>query len=233
VAGTSISTEFIKHVRELYTMACQEISSGKYSQANSNAHTDYGAPAYILAVAAVEAFVNEMLLRIGPVFLKGTQLEGLSQTEIEQHLRSNLGDKLIEVPELAFGEPVFTRGTQPYQDMAYLIKIRDSFVHYKMGDEAEYENAYQYLVQKKIALSTPERFWAYELSTLEGIRWAHNTVITIIEKIMDTAVKTNRHAVLITMRTQSAYFFQLIPAPHGKNWHEWVNSHTEWIRLKK
>ncbi len=236
MAATSISFELIIRVREFYTMAVQEISLNKRKQATSNnGITDYAIPSYILCVASVEAFLNEMFLAMGPGFLKGSSLGNLQQEELQKLQRLNLGQKLIDLPELAFDQKVFDRGCQPFQDMNYLINVRDSFVHYKMGLDAEYKGAFDYLTGKGIALNSPEgpnRFWVSDLSTLEGIRWAHNTVLKIIKDIIDTAIKTNRHQLLISMGAQTSHFFHQIPDPkENEHWLAWLTAHSTWKRL--
>jgi len=236
VAATTISFELIMRVREFYTMAYQEISSNERKQVISdNGITDYAIPSYILSVAAVEAFVNEMFLGIGSDFLKGSSFGKLSRDKLQQLRKINLRDKLIDLPELAFDQKVFNRGHQPFQDMNYLINVRDSFVHYKMGIDPEYKGAFDYLVKKGIALNFPDdpnRFWASDSSTFEGIRWAHNTALKIIKNIIDTAIKTNRHPILISIGTQTDKFFHQIPNPHKKElWIVWMNTHTKWKKL--
>lgn len=240
MAATIISIDLILRVREFYTMAYQEISSEERKQVMpNNGITDYAIPSYILCVAAVEAFVNEVFLAIGSGFLKGTSFEQLSQEEIKQFReKKSLGDKLIKLPNLAFDQEVFNSNHQPFQDMNYLIKVRDSFVHYKMALEPEDKGIFDYLVRQGIALNTPNnpsRFWAHDLCTFEGIRWAHNTALKIIKDIIDTAIKTNRHQILISMGTQTPNFFRQIPDPQKEHefWLAWLRFHHNWEKVDK
>ncbi len=241
MAATAISFELIMRVREFYTMAFQEISSNERKQVTpDNGTTDYAIPSYILSVAAVEAFVNEMFLPFGSDanssgFLKDSSLGRLSEDNLQQLRTKNLGDKLIEVAELAFDQEVFSRGRQPFQDMSYLINVRNSFVHYKMEIDPEHKGVFDYLVKKGIAINSPNdlnRFWVFDLSTFEGIRWAHNTALKIIKDIIDTAIKTNRHPILILMGTQTKGLFHQIPDPNeGELWTAWMKSHSKWGRI--
>jgi hypothetical protein len=240
MAATIISVDLILRVREFYTMAYQEISADERKQVMSdNGLTDYAIPSFILSVAAVEAFVNEVFLAFGSGFLKGTSFENLSTAQIKNFReKRSLRDKLIELPKLAFDEDVFNRGRQPFQDMYHLINVRDSFVHYKMAMGPEDQGTFDYLVGKGIALKSannPSRFWAHDLCTFEGIRWAHNTVIKIIKDIIDTAVKTNRHQILIALGTQAKNFYQPIPDPDKDKelWLAWLRSHYNWEKVKK
>jgi len=241
MASTTISFELIMRVREFYTMAYQEISSNERKQVMpDNGITDYAIPSYILSVAAVEAFMNEMFLfYYGSGFLKGTSFEKLSQDEIKKFReKKSLGEKLLKIPELAFDQEVFNSNHQPFQDMNYLIKVRDSFVHYKMAIEPEDKGIFDYLVRKEVALKSPNnpsRFWANDLCTFEGIRWAHNTALKIIKDIIDTAIKTNRHQILITLGTQMQNFFHQIPDPHKDRelWLAWLKSHYNWEKVER
>ena len=204
-----------------------------------NGITDYAIPSYILSVAAVEAFVNESFLALGTRFLKGSSFEKLSDEEIKEFReKKSLRNKLIQLPKLAFDQEVFNSSQQPFQDMNYLIKVRDSFVHYKMAIEPEYEGIHDYLVMKGVARKSPNdpnRFWAQDLCTFEGIRWAHNTALVIIKNIIDTAIETNRHPILIQMRKQSKNFFDQIPEPHKdqERWLAWLKFHCKWAKIDK
>lgn len=240
MAASIISLDLITRVREFYAMAYQEISLNERKQiVSNNGITDYAIPSYILSVATVEAFMNEVFLAIGSSFLKGTSFEQLSQDEIKQFReKKSLGDKIIRLPQLAFDQEVFNSNHQPFQDMNYLIKVRDTFVHYKMALEPEDKGIFDYLLKKGIALNTPNnpsRFWANDLCTFEGIRWAHNTALKIIKGIIDIAIKTNRHHILISMGTQTPNFFREIPDPHKEHdlWIAWLRFHYNWQKVEK
>ena len=89
------------------------------------------------------------------------------------------------------------------------------------------------MVKKGIARITQNdqnRFWANDLCTFEGIRWAHNTSLQIIRKLIDTAIATNRHLVLISMGTNTKDYFNLIPEKDTKSWFEWIKAYTKWIK---
>ncbi len=239
MAAQSISFDLIDRVREFYTMAAQEIASDKRKQVlPDNGVTDYAIPSYILSVAAVEAFTNEVFLAVGLNHLQGSSFARLSEAERQQFVRVGLRHKLIELPYLAFDQVVFVRGQSPFEDMHHLINVRNSFVHYKMGYEAEYKEAFDYLISKGIALNSPDgpsRFWTSDLSTFAGIRWAHNTALKIITDIIDTAIKTNRHQLLILMGTQTKDYFNQIPDPltDRELWQEWLTYYRDWVKVEK
>jgi hypothetical protein len=111
-------------------------------------------------------------------------------------------------------------------------------VHYKMAMESEDKGTFDYLVRKGTALKSPNdpsRFWAPDLCTFEGIRWAHNTILKIIKDIIDTVVRINRHQILIAMGTKWENYFQQIPDPHKDKdrWFAWLRFRYNWERVKK
>lgn len=152
-----------------------------------NWHTDHALAAYVLAVASVEAFINEVF--VGPPVLARQGQTVAGPLDIEGDLEGlDLRTKLVLLPQLAFGKTL-SRDRQPYQDMAMLIKARNDLVHYKMRDRAPKYVAQ--LLQRGIAL-VPERdlcdpaghlfgaAWTRVISTVEGIRWAHNTACATV-----------------------------------------------------
>lgn len=72
--------------------------------------------AVILAVACAEAFINQVA---------SEHLEGWGRAED----RMQLGSKWLLVPRLIAGKPVFSRGTEPFQGFAEVVKARNALVH--------------------------------------------------------------------------------------------------------
>jgi hypothetical protein len=58
----TLSAHFVHNMRTLYSLSLEESSSNKVVRFGINAYTFHAPPAYISAVASVEAFVNETLL---------------------------------------------------------------------------------------------------------------------------------------------------------------------------
>lgn len=173
-SSVTISGDLIAHVRALHKMAADKIASGG---------ADLGPlaiPAYIVAVASVEAFVNEVFLSEFASLILG---EGLLPADSADKL--DLGLKLILLPHLAFGRTL-SKDKPPYQDMALLIRLRNELVHYKMG--AKPPKAVRDLAQRGIAVRVPPEQeesggphpWADRVSTPEGIRWANNTACATV-----------------------------------------------------
>jgi hypothetical protein len=55
----SFSGGFISHVRMLYRLSLRGMASGGVAVHGINCYAHYAGPAYVSAVAAVEAFLNE------------------------------------------------------------------------------------------------------------------------------------------------------------------------------
>jgi len=188
--SVTISPVLISHVQHLYSMAVDEItrrgglqSQAPASQSEGSHWTSLVIPAYILATATVEAFLNE-------VFLSGLGLLtiGCLPGETDNAIRSgvdksleklDLPTKLLEVPRVLLGRSLHP-SQQPHQDMKLLTQLRNELVHYKM--EAKPPKAVRVLAQRGIAARVPPEQeaggphpWADRVSTLEGIRWAYNT----------------------------------------------------------
>jgi hypothetical protein len=234
MAGTeTISFGLIQRVREFYAMANQEINPNTMNPDRINGFTEYAIPSYILSVALIEAFINELFLGIGMGFLRGTELAKQTDEKLAMFRREyKLLDKLVEIPELTFGKTVLDKGKQPLQDFGYLLKVRNTFVHFKMGFQPEYEHAHNYLIKEGIAIPSKSAIWVGELRTFEGIRWAHNTAILIIRQLLNTAIETNTHQLLVTMGHQSMDYFTTIPdaKKEERAWSDWLNVNTKWIK---
>lgn len=174
--SATASHYFVQNVRRLYHLAVEQVLEGNVVRHGINWYTDHAPPAYITAVAAIEAFLNETALGLFTrTVFKDSALWDLEKDWVE---KLELRAKLVIVPQLLFGTS-FNRGAQPFQDMALLMKIRNEFVHYKMLTTAP--RFVQELDQKGFALSRHDEhgadyMWLHKLCSSEGIRWANNTI---------------------------------------------------------
>ena len=129
-----------------------------------------------------------------------------------------LGTKLVLFPELLFNRS-FSRESQPYQDMALLIKIRNGFVHFKMKPLPP--KFLKTLDQRGISITAKhvpddaDFAWTQKLSSSEGIRWAHNTVCKIIQGLAQFA-SDNRleNDPFLSL----ANYFKEIPDAYPREW---------------
>jgi hypothetical protein len=182
----TVSGDFIGHVHRLYFASLDYLLTKKGVRHGINGVAVDGLPAYVMAVASVEAFMNEAFLSMLPRFaLKNSSAWNLPDDWLE---KTELSVKLVLVPQLLFGK-TFARGEQPYQDMMLLIRVRNDLIHYKMPN-----NVPKYIAdlgQKDIILVAPsakvdgsDYLWPDKLSCSEGIRWANNTACAIVHHLV-------------------------------------------------
>lgn len=195
-ASVGISSYLIEHVEKLYSIATDKVRGRDDSESKGPHHTPLAIPAYILAVAAVEAFLNELYLSsFGEMILGVKMLTGAAKPLEQLDLRA----KLLLVPHVAFGRAL-EANRQPYQNMTLLIQLRNELVHYKMGMRPP--TAVNVLAQHGIAVRvSPEEEqggphpWAHRVSTLEGIRWAYNTACQTAVALLDLIPDDKRERV--------------------------------------
>lgn len=200
-ASTAISPFLIGHVERLYYMARDEIAQKDAPQNEEGPHrSSLAIPAYILAVAAVEAFVNEMFLSQLALMTIGSWPGGAGDSTRSGMTKSlerlSLPKKLIRVPQLYFGRSL-DRRELAYQDMLLLTDLRHELVHYKMGVEPP--KAVKILAERGIAFRVPPEWeeggphpWADRVSTVEGIRWAYNTACSIAIALLELIPEEKR-----------------------------------------
>ncbi|HEV8641076.1 MAG TPA: hypothetical protein VGV13_08260 [Methylomirabilota bacterium] len=205
-SATSISGDLISHVESLHRTASEWTSRGPAGLA------PLAIPAYIVAVAAVEAYLNETYSYY--FRLPGEDEEVISADALE---KLELGLKLILLPYLLFGKKL-SKSQQPYQDMDLLIKLRNELVHYKMSGKPP--KPVKSLAQRGIIKRVPPEqeqaggphAWADRISTLEGIRWANNTAAATVHALAALAPSDKAKAF-----TSLASNFRTIPlAARGK-----------------
>jgi hypothetical protein len=179
--SVTISPLLIGHVRHLYTMAVDEIkrrgglqNQGSAPQSAEPHWTSLAILAYILAPAAVEAFINEVFLSdLGLLALSYSPSEAghIMPSDTAKALEKlDLPNKLIEVPRVLLGQSL-APSQQPHQDMKLLTQLRNELVHYKMG--AKPPKTVRALAQRGIAFRVPPEQepggphpWAHRVSTL-------------------------------------------------------------------
>lgn len=192
----TISQNFITHVRDLYVRSLEFILTRKGVRHGINGYTHTGHSAYVIAVASVETFMNEVFLSAWPrMTYQDSPLGKVDKDWVE---KLELAPKLVLVPQLLFGK-TFERGAQPYQDMALLIKVRNDLVHFKMPfTPPKYLHS---LGMRRIALVARESGgadypWPSKLNCSEGIRWAHNTACETVHKLVSFAEGNSDHSLL-------------------------------------
>jgi len=194
---TNISSGLISHLNDLYVTSLTEIILRNGNLING--YTKHAIPAYIIAVAAIEAFINEMFLSpVGRKFLKNAPENAAFWNALEN---TSLIDKLAFVPQLFFGQ-TFDKVRQPYQKMKNLIALRNELAHYKMNFKSP--SCFRDLQQQKIALNEKDKPWSYNVSSLEGIRWARNTICETIQTLSSFATQET-HPILVHVAGHDFY----------------------------
>jgi hypothetical protein len=184
----TISGELISHVRLMLRLAIEDVKSNRTLAVGDNATTNHATAAYILATAAVEAFLNENVLH-GIGALQAREKDSalwLIPDDVRERL--DLPVKVAMVSRLLCGAKM-DAGSQPLQDFAVLVKLRNDLTHYKMGFKAP--KYLPTLEQRQIPLPRSEgpedaRFvlpWVLDVSTTNGILWAHNTAASIVSHL--------------------------------------------------
>jgi hypothetical protein len=181
-----ISTSLIAHLRFLYDRALTDSAGGFGVRHGINGFTHHAIPAYIVAVAAVEAFLNETCLAPSTKQIAGASpLWSIPEDVLE---RMDLREKLILVPKMLFGR-TFERGAPPFQDFATLVKVRNDMVHYRMISRLpkylpDLEQKGVALISHHAAINGADYDWPGKLQSTEGIRWAHNAACAVMVGLM-------------------------------------------------
>lgn len=211
----SISYHLLQHIRVSYQTALSIVLKKGRLVDQINGYSEIAIPCYIIAVSCVEAFVNEMF--ISPVtrpFYKGSPPKE-DWIVIE---KKELCEKLDFLLKMYFGKTL-EKGKQPFQSLQQLVKLRNELVHYKM----DFKPPFSFIVfkNKRIFLRDQDISWVTAVSTLEGIRWAHNTVIDIIMEIAHFS-KNETHPILPIL-TEMPFFSQI----KKKEVEYWIRMHDK------
>ena len=182
--SVTISSDLIAHAHQIFWQAIETAKHSHVSREDFNVFTNEASPAYICCVAAVEAFINELFFGL-PTFrrLESGPLASLEKDWLE---KLDLRHKLVLFPQLLVGE-TFDRGSQPFQDMSILIRLRNSIVHYKMDRTPP--KFLQDLSNRGVVLvadtEAADYLWVHKISCTEGVRWAINTSTRTVHKLVE------------------------------------------------
>jgi hypothetical protein len=157
-------------------LAVEDFNPQYYPRRDINFVTPHALPAYVIAVDAIEAFLNEKFIVQSRHLIKDAPLWKLSKTQHRKLAKKSLIERLTLVPDLLIGKTLLPNNSALHA-MRRLIDVRNDLVHYDM--EKEWPEYIEIFLKEKIGLSTlePNAFepWPEILSTSEGIRWANNT----------------------------------------------------------
>jgi hypothetical protein len=197
-ATVTVSGEFIWHVRFIFEKALDDLlKKGQTSRPRSTSGA-LALPTYLVAVAAVEAAMNELFLSDSPQLTWGiTPPENYDPSKLE---RLPPIKKLLKLPKLFFGRTLKPRES-PIREMWALVNVRNGLGHYKFAMKPP--PGVRLMAQQGAAARVPPEQedggphpWADRVSTLEGILWAHDTACRTVRAVVAFAPQECRPRLL-------------------------------------
>ncbi len=179
----SMSPAFIREVKQrFWSILNIGVANGSMRHKLNVSGSMVSPSAYIIAVAAVEAFVNELFLGDAMrIALTDRPLYAFSEGFID---RWDLLQKIEYFPMLAFGAGI-RKDNQTWEDIKSLVRLRNELTHYKLIIVPEVLTS---LIQRGIMLprsSDPDVSipWISHVGCSEGVRWAHNAACAAVRAI--------------------------------------------------
>lgn len=189
MAAGSLSQDLNAHLRWclLAGISEQRSRAGVRHGINGACHAAPGA--YLIAIAAWEAFLNETL---ASWMSRGSHpTSALWRLPPDDVDRWSILSRTQVFPDLLFGR-TFDPSTQPFQDFAALVKVRNLVTHYHMDNTTP--KVVTVLAQRKVFLTakgTGDFNWNAKIACTEGIRWAINTIAAMAAELRNLAGGTN------------------------------------------
>jgi hypothetical protein len=199
ISGTAITR--VKHsfsrqhlVAARFFAAQAEVfeAKGSASEEEKSQHRAYVTGAVVFSVAFLEASINEFYLEA--IDRNRSSLAGLTDTRLalvgqlwESVERGEILSK-YQIALTACGVEPLTKGTEPFQGAAVLIKMRNALTHYRpeWEDELDVHAAIEKSVRGRFplnALSGSGSLWFPHRCLGAGCaRWADSTVTRFIEE---------------------------------------------------
>jgi hypothetical protein len=210
---TLLSPLLIAHVQELYNESVKALLDNRYHREGINGFTLHAFPGYVLAIASIEAFLNETFFSGGfREFLSTTALWRLDQEWLE---KLDLRHKLILVPHLLFGKTIGS-GSALYRDFKILNSLRNDVVHYKADTEPKTylkELDKQRVTFRKTDSGFPDYSWQDKVASSECLRWAHNTACKTVHALNALIPEPLSYSVSFVVMS-----FRVTPASLARRW---------------
>lgn len=181
-ASVTISGDLIHHVRSLLFSGIRSYPDKKVIRHNTNIFSEDGIISYVVAVAAVEAYINEAFFKSH--YRKWFEKAPLWSLRTDWLEKLQPIDKIVIIAELLLRASL-RRAEAPLQDFDSLVKIRNEIVHYK--NQTTTPKPVAELARRGIALVPPveglTQPWIWLVQCTEGIRWAHNTACKVVRAL--------------------------------------------------
>lgn len=191
------------HSAHLWLTACEARDRAvAAARANPDAWPSDAIVAILLAAASAEAFINEFaeILEMDKSDLGHRQLlpplRACADALVEvEDARGSLSLKYLIASQILSGS-MFDKGSNPYQDFAVLIKLRNDLMHLKpqdtfvhsVGSTAVQVPKYIEALQQRGLARTPSPkvgiSWFNRLQTAEMAKWACDTAHAIILAVL-------------------------------------------------
>jgi hypothetical protein len=184
----TISGPLLTQARAAYDRCIADGTSARVFVTKDNNHSPYAMTVFILSVAVVECFMNEVAF-INYHWKQDAQSKDLLDefTAVESQL-SPL-QKCSDLPEKLWGKK-FDKSRPPYQDFYHLVKIRNEITHYRMEPSKFAEDYLEYLRSRKELLGTPGQFGFGHLDPVlntKAAKWAYNTACRMAKQLIELA----------------------------------------------
>ena len=198
-----ITPRLISQLYLLYNLSIKDLCDGKKFHSGINGYTISAVAVYPLALTIWEAFIYETVL--SPYFGEIRNKKEISNIPLELIDKWDIETKSVIIPQLLYGK-TFDKGKPPFQDFSSLVAIRNSIVHFKYNKSNDRTlKAIDNLYNKNIFLHSPFLKengnitiynWTESISSIEGIRWAINTIVKMAKQLSDFVPEGRREIVI-------------------------------------
>ncbi len=181
----TISGALLTQAKATYDRCIADGRSGLVFATKDNNYSTYAMSVYILSVATVEAFMNEVS------FINYHWKHDAKSKELLEEITQapNLLQKCSDLPAKLWGKEL-DKSRPPYQDFYHLVKIRNGIIHYRMEPPEFAKDYLQYLDHKNVLLGTPGQFGFGHLDPVlntKAAKWAYNVACRMAKQLIDLA----------------------------------------------
>lgn len=176
----AISLEFLNQLYKNYDYGILELKEN-----NPNPYCSNAIVVYPLAVATWEAFFSEAIFNEANFITHPNSK--INSIPVRLMERWDLHTKNVTILDLLYGK-TFDESKKPYQDFTQLVSIRNELVHFKVNEPKEKFRKIIFDLSNRGVFHSIDSYeslsrtlnWEDLISTLEGIRWAINTIVEMV-----------------------------------------------------
>lgn len=201
---STITPSLISQLHFLYNQSIKNLLSAKIWHEGINGYSDSAIAVYPLAITTWEAFIYESVL--SPFFGEIRNKREINYIPLEIVDKWDIETKSLLIPQLLYGKS-FDKGMSIFQDFSALVSIRNSIVHFKFNKPNDKTlKAIDNLYNKNVFLHSPFLKqnngnitiydWPKSISSIEGIRWAINTIVKMAKQLNEFVPEDRREFVI-------------------------------------